>query len=334
VATLNVHQSKSGDHHRLGFHPDCSTYRRDRLFGVFAPEPVLSHRVRVFLVTGVLALSAGAATTSVASEPDSHQEGPSVPEQGGSPAPDDSADESPDQSNQGDAGGDTDTALPFEVAPVVSPPDDDGSADAPEGGPDEPAPLEAQPTPDTDGELGLTEPNAPDTINADDVPAPPTEANPPVAPAPPAQPPPAASTPPQAPDQASLPAPEDNGDGAARVDGKAPAKDRTDHQRRSHPPPTPPAPAPPAVESPPLGVATPTERVRSVEASAPPQGIARFHVVQPGESLWAIATDLLRAEASAGATALEVRRLWGLNDERIGTGDPDLLPVGVKLRLR
>jgi hypothetical protein len=60
----------------------------------------------------------------------------------------------------------------------------------------------------------------------------------------------------------------------------------------------------------------------------------RIHVVVAGESLWAIGSDLLGRDASAAQVAREVQRLWELNRDRIGTGDPDLLYVGTKLMLR
>jgi nucleoid-associated protein YgaU len=60
----------------------------------------------------------------------------------------------------------------------------------------------------------------------------------------------------------------------------------------------------------------------------------RFHVVRRGESLWSIASARLGRGASSAAVAGEVARLWALNRARIATGDPDLLPVGVRLRLR
>ena len=60
----------------------------------------------------------------------------------------------------------------------------------------------------------------------------------------------------------------------------------------------------------------------------------RFHVVRPGESLWSIADALLGRHASVARIAREVNRLWELNSDRIGTGDPDLLRVGTKLALR
>ena len=59
----------------------------------------------------------------------------------------------------------------------------------------------------------------------------------------------------------------------------------------------------------------------------------RYHVVQPGESLWLIARDLVGHDASAAHVAREVNRLWALNETRIATGDPDLLMVGTRLAL-
>jgi hypothetical protein len=39
------------------------------------------------------------------------------------------------------------------------------------------------------------------------------------------------------------------------------------------------------------------------------------------------------APIACGRTPAEVNRLWELNKDRIGTGDPDLLPVSTELRL-
>lgn len=58
------------------------------------------------------------------------------------------------------------------------------------------------------------------------------------------------------------------------------------------------------------------------------------YVVQPGDCLWHIAADLLPGSASTGAIAHEVERLWRLNSNRIGTGDPNLIYAGTVLRLR
>jgi nucleoid-associated protein YgaU len=60
----------------------------------------------------------------------------------------------------------------------------------------------------------------------------------------------------------------------------------------------------------------------------------RAYVVRRGDSLWSIAAARLGARATSADVAREVSRLWGLNRARIGTGDPDVLPVGVRLRLR
>ena len=55
--------------------------------------------------------------------------------------------------------------------------------------------------------------------------------------------------------------------------------------------------------------------------------------MKPGESLWSIA----RGELGQGATPAQVgrlvNRLWELNVDRIGTGDPDLIMAGTELRL-
>jgi Tfp pilus assembly protein FimV len=60
----------------------------------------------------------------------------------------------------------------------------------------------------------------------------------------------------------------------------------------------------------------------------------RTHTVLAGESLWTIATDLLGGDAGTAKVAREVHRLWQLNRDRIGTGDPDLLMIGTRLELR
>ena len=58
------------------------------------------------------------------------------------------------------------------------------------------------------------------------------------------------------------------------------------------------------------------------------------YVVRPGDCLWHIAAALLPAGAETQAIAEEVERLWRLNEDRIGTGDPSLIYAGATLRLR
>jgi LysM domain len=58
------------------------------------------------------------------------------------------------------------------------------------------------------------------------------------------------------------------------------------------------------------------------------------YVVQSGDCLWHIAADRLPGGASDAEIAGEVARLWALNEDSIGTGDPSLLYAGTTLRLR
>jgi hypothetical protein len=61
---------------------------------------------------------------------------------------------------------------------------------------------------------------------------------------------------------------------------------------------------------------------------------ASTYVVKPGQSLWVIAQGLVGRPASIGEIAFEVQHLWQLNTGRIGTGNPDLIYPGLKLRLK
>ena len=61
---------------------------------------------------------------------------------------------------------------------------------------------------------------------------------------------------------------------------------------------------------------------------------AASHVVKQGDSLWGIARANLGGSPSNARVAGEVKRLWDLNDVVIGTGNPDLIMVGQRLKLR
>ena len=56
-------------------------------------------------------------------------------------------------------------------------------------------------------------------------------------------------------------------------------------------------------------------------------------VIRPGDSLWAIAQRTLGPRASNGAVEKELVAIWNLNAGRIGTGDPNLIFPGTRLRL-
>lgn len=94
--------------------------------------------------------------------------------------------------------------------------------------------------------------------------------------------------------------------------------------------------APPPVE--PVEEEAPSPAPQPVAATVAEPGRSLVgkdvYVVQPGDCLWHIATALLPAGAGTPAIAQEVERLWRLNEERIGTGDPSLIYSGTELRLR
>lgn len=71
------------------------------------------------------------------------------------------------------------------------------------------------------------------------------------------------------------------------------------------------------------------------QASPPPAATDEgAYTVRSGDTLWSIAAAHLGRGASAGEIARYVQRLWDLNAQAIGTGDPNLLHVGTHLRLR
>jgi LysM domain len=348
LGSLTAHLLEPGDHGRLGFHPRCPVCRKERVFGSLSSEPLVSRRVQAALATGVLALSVAAPGAAAAAGPDRQREGAAAPEQlpGDIDAPD------------FDPGGDT--ALPFEVAPSpTSPVVGGGSQDSGEG-----PPVESDPVVDPDAHLlAPTTPATQAPPTETDAPVPPAEAAPAVPPAetaptvPPAEVAPG-SPPPRAEERVTIEAPSGNAEiptprtapDAAPKSAPEPKQEESDRRRRhtsatSAPAEAPQAPTLAVPQSPaapaPLPAAAVAEAVpvvqasASTEASQPPlPETARWHVVEPGESLWSIARRLLGPDASPGRIAREVDRLWELNRDRIGTGDPDMLMVGAKLRLR
>lgn len=337
MATSNVHRSQGGEHELFDVGPDSPHEPHDRLLAALAPEPVWSRRIRVLLAAGVLALSAGVTATSVAAEPDNQEEGSAVPEPGavppggeagGSPSVGDDTGQSPGP----ESGQDTD--LPFEVDPVLSGPGGNASGDQAEDA----APVGVTPLEDPDAPSVPSDPATPQESNMGEIghgdpadpPVPPAEAVPPAEETPPAPTPLGSPTP---------PAPTADDDPASERSPAARHRTRQRERRAARqreraqtqvPPSSPPAAFIPAAAQPDAAPAS----SQPTRAPALRLGNRRSYIVQPGDSLWEIASAVLGTNASPAAIAKEVRRIWRLNKTRIGTGDPNLVPAGVRLRLR
>jgi hypothetical protein len=319
MRSLTTHLRRPEDHGRLPFHPDCPMCRGERLAGANPPEALVGHRTQALLAASVLALSSAPPTAAVASEPDREQEGAITPDQ--------VAEAAPLADPQSDPGGSS-TELPVEPTPLETheeveaaeleqavstddaPADETAMADAPEEV--EPAPTEPAPT-----QPAATPP--PPTVPTAETPSP-------------------MVAPPEA--VATEPVPE-----RAREPERKPRQRTTVAAPRKTvlrlvAPQLPPVDdagwhSPASVQvahMPSAAVREPSpagaDRVRAVRRGE------RVHIVRPNESLWSIARDLLGDEASASRIAREVNRLWELNSDRIGTGDPDLLIAGTRLKVR
>ena len=102
----------------------------------------------------------------------------------------------------------------------------------------------------------------------------------------------------------------------------------------------------PSVASPPSEAAAASESAEDAPSAPPthpattPADVPRqigngdSYIVRPGDCLWQIAAALLPAGAADAEIAEEVARLWKLNEDRIGTGDPSVIYAGTELRLR
>lgn len=339
MASLTAHMVESGDHGRLGFHPDCPVCRQVRLFGSLSADAVISRRAQAALASGVLAFTAVGPAAAVAQEPDHQLEGGSepVPDGGTSNTEAEAAPPStlapplaPDLDPQAPGGNDASDlqqVVPVQTEPVEAP---NGTA-----GPGSGAQNEAAPEP-VDPETSPPESN-PEPVDPESTAEPPGVTQP----------------------MSEIPTPPipDESDPQAPLD--APAPDALSNEKtaetspRDHtaipPVESDPAPAlatPPAVAAPKITAATVVEPPPSGEPSVDNHGDAEpgtrrssgagqdFLVVQPGDSLWSIAKRLLGPDATPAQIARKVSRLWNLNGDRIGTGRPDLILVGTKLRLR
>jgi hypothetical protein len=346
MASLTAHLRQPGDHGRLGFHPECPLCRRERLAGRLGADAIVGRGAQAMLTAGVLVLSSATPTAALATEPDQEHEGAT--------APDHVAVNAPPSTPGVDPGGNS-TDLPFTAAPpaAAQAPSEPAGGTGPieqETATNEEAPI-ADPGDGTDTDTvsqeqapPMTSPvtapattaPAPTQPTTDAVPGPATAA--PTAPALPTDP--ASSAPVPATSPTTHMRPDRDTTAPSGADRREAAPKSVPTAQHAVPATLPTA----AVVSPSADRATATVQVTQSQ-SGPSSSAAvshgeaaqrgdRFHVVQRGESLWSIAKDLLGEDASAARIAREVNRLWGLNRDRIGTGDPDLLIAGTRLVLR
>ena len=338
MASLTAHLVESGDHGRLGFHASCPVCRHDRLFGSLPSETIISRRAQAALASGVLALSAFGPPAALAQEPDQQVEGGSEPGGvGGMGEPDTGETDSgqtdtpaPDSDAEPPPPAQPDLPPAPEVGSPVPPTADDGSSDL-----NQVVPLETEPVENPGhGDDPGSQPELDEQPDEVVQPEPPAEAAPaPPAPSPPETPieppvtmePPAAPVPPEPrnPSHATLPDEQtfERTTTAKHANYAFPVVARSAASIAIAPEVVPPTTA--------LTEPEPSDRPAAERSNH-----KRFLTVQPGDSLWSIAKRLLGPGASSAKIARKVSRLWDLNSERIGTGRPDLLMVGTKLRLR
>ena len=91
------------------------------------------------------------------------------------------------------------------------------------------------------------------------------------------------------------------------------------------------SPDPVATAKKPAKKARPKSQVKGTSTSGT-RSPARYKV-RSGQNLWVISERLAGPGASATKIANTLVAVWNLNDIRIGTGNPDMLPVGVTLRI-
>ena len=325
--SLSAHLTAgTADHGRLSFHPDCPRCRAERLAGSLAADSLVSRRTHAALAAGLLAFT-GAAPAATAQVAEVDQQQDAAPAPGGEP---------PGLQPDFDPGGDD--TWDAELAPLPGGREAGGEEDEGLG-----APVETEPTTDTEAPLleGAPAPPAPATDQPPGpVPQPPVTgspveppAAPPAAAVPPATPP---TTPPV--DEVEAPAPQ-AGPRETSTKRKTPERPAKTHEVERRPVVgTSPAPSQQSPE--PVVQATAAPVPPTTVPVSPPSDPADTRITGPsytvraGDSLWSIARRLLGAGASNGQIAREVNRLWQLNQDRIGTGDPSLIHIGTELRLR
>jgi hypothetical protein len=313
--SLDRHLRRPEEHDGLPFHPACPVCR-DRAAGTPPSHGLLSRQTQAALAAGVLAVSAVGPTAALASPP----QAPAAPVD---PTLD------PDWQAPGPEG-ESGTESAEDAPPAL----DDGGG----GGDEERGAVESEPVADA----------IPELVNGEAPPAPAPTSAPAEQPAtPPAEQMPVAP----AVGEPSVPqdAVEPPTDGAPLAEAAPPqgsnkragvrkrTRERARQLVRQSAPAPPVAATPPAVQTQPavtIPVSTPTTTTVAAPTSSTTPIKGDTYTVQRHDSLWSIAERLLGGDPLNGRVAREVERLWQLNEDRIWTGDRDLIHPGMMLRLR
>jgi len=296
VSSLGRHLTTPAPHGELPFHPGCPTCRDTRLHGSIPGGPIVPARVKASLATALVTVSTAGATPglSVAQESDEQLEGTELPQP--------RAEQAPDPGDETRVADDESVAVPGSDGGDA---EDDSEGPALESEPETvPPPVAVPPPPDSPENVEVPAPPAPDPHRAPPAPPAPTE-----------------------------PA------GAEADEKRSSTPDRGGQAAPAPVAPTAVAPNPPLVTKPlEAPRALPSNNERAYAAAAPNERpkatrLGRERVVQPGESLWSIAAGLAGDDPSPARIARLVNRLWSLNADRIGTGNPDLVMAGTTLRI-
>jgi LysM domain len=315
LSSLDQHLATLDGHAGLPFRRDCPICEAQRVAGSLAMGPVVPRTAKAGLAAAVLLASSAAAPVGAVAqkEPDIEYEG-QVPESTAGGPGDQALDP------EFDPGG----GLPAELEAETDEAVDEG--DPVEGDPDV--------DPVAQDELRQEQMAVPVTPTAPPTAKPkPDNADPPAPPLEGEQP--AAAPPPVAREFVErAPGVERSRTASYGIVVRSATGTRTE---RAEAPRSAPSEGVPVETSSAASPASPTPDATGSRAvtPVPTQGNARDrHTVQPGDTLWSIARDLLGPNASAAAIAREVDRLWQLNADAIGTGDPNLIVAGQVLILR
>jgi hypothetical protein len=342
VASLNNRLRESGSHGRLPFHPGCPVCREERLRGSLVGDAILGQRGKAGLLAATLALSSlGLPVAALAQRNPASPPAASVPD-GGRDRVDSNDRPQPDNPAAGDD-------APIGGENLIEPDPDDGREEP------DPTPL-SELAPEQPGEEVEVAPEAepqPEAVPAPVAPPTPVTSAPQAVPAPatPLPTPPVPATPPAGGQlvehpggetargktrqvligvQPNPPAVREGSQGSLGAAEPNPPAAPPDEQAAA------PAPAPAPVTEPAAATSSDASAAPTSHPSSAPLGEigGDTYTVRPGDNLWAIARRLLGKGGSPADIARAVDRLWELNRERIATGDPDLLMVGTRLRLR